>query len=977
MSTRITVLTLLLVSGLFAQPGDYFQQDVYYTIDITLNPITHKYHGQQKLIYTNNSPDELEYIWFHLYPNAYKDESTPYAKQQKHMYRRPFHYSDEKDRGYINLTSVKANGLEISWQYKEDAIDEAKLLLDKPLKPGETITIELDFNAQFPIVFSRSGHWGERYFHGTQWYPKVVVYDKYGWHPDSYVEVGEFYGEFGTFDVSITLPKNFVIDATGMLQENPFEEAFLDSIIEQSKKLTKIKDVEERNKFWQSWQKSHRNNTNYDSLKTVRFVAENVHDFAWFAGEDFMIHQKITQDNVLARVLTLPQNAYDWKDVPDWIDKTLWFYGDKVGKYKYPKATVVDGSHETSGGMEYPMITLITMDYQSWTNMLEMVIAHEVGHNWFQGMIGNNERASVFLDEGLNDYHEVAYMNHYYGFYNLTKFDSLLGSWNILDDLGEWHYHNLVYGSMARQHKEQPMSLRGEQFTRNSYSSSNYSKAGFMLNALKWMMGEKEFEEAIKTYFERWHFKHPGLDDFWNTMQEYTKEDINHFRKEWMETTHYNDFELEDYETSKSGSEFTTKVFVSNQGTIKGLPAPVHLVTAQNDTLEGRWSGNESDPVIFKHFSPVENVEVNLKRLFFETDYYNNSNFPEFEFAFLRPIPSFDKYKVTFYPYLGYEYFKDGTRLGTGFWSGNPIFNHYFFKGNAYYALESGNIGYSLKLDHRLPGFILNYSDVYLGIEDKDGLKNIDAKLKMVYRNPNSFAVRYNIQLGLSNIKLHDMIYHEPGIYQKSRYTSAKIEFNSRLRRMVYWADLNIRFEKSIDVLNSQADFFKFEIKEKFTFFLTKKVRSKLDVYIGSVTGDNVPSQELIFAGGDVDPKHEAFVPGYRGSAAPIRSYTLEKGMGMLGHGHQKGNYLKNKSGFAVGIEFDVPIIPTIYGRAGTMASSFNTLGDDKYFFESGFKIDSGFLSLTFPMYISDPIPGEENFEFRTFFNLESPINFD
>ncbi len=977
MFKQILLFTVFLSAILFAQNEEYFQQDVAYTIDITLNPNQHTYWGSEKLVYTNNSPDILDFIWLHLYPNAYKDGSTPYSKQQKYMYRRSFHFSEKKDRGYINLNSVKTNGQELKWEYKEGAIDEAKITLPTPLNPGETITINLEFDARFPIVFSRSGHWGNQYFHGAQWYPKVVVYDKYGWHPDSYFQVGEFYGEFGTFDVSISLPKNFVLDATGILQENPQEETFIDSIIADSQKLIKINDKEKRTEFWQDWQKEHRKKTNYDSLKTVRFIAKNVHDFAWFAGEDFMIHQKLNPDGVLARVLTLPRNAYNWKEVPDYIEKTLWFYGDKVGKYKYPKATVIDGSLKSGGGMEYPMITLITMNYQSWTNMLELVIAHEVGHNWFQGMLGNNERASVFLDEGLNSYHEVQYMNHYYGFYNLTKFDSLLGSWNVLDDIGEWHYHNFVYGNMAGQHKEQPMSLRGEQFTRESYSSSNYSKAGFMLNALKWMIGEKKFENAMHTYFDRWHFKHPELDDFWDTMQEFAKEDLDHFRKEWMETTHYNDFELDDYETTKSGDEFTTKVFVSNEGTIKGLAAPVHLVTINNDTLEGRWNGNESVPVIFKHDSPVQNVEVNLKRLFFETDYLNNSSFPEFEFTFLRPIPSFDKYKFTFFPYLGYEYFKDKTRLGSGFWAGNPLLKHYFLKGSAYYATGSGDIGYALRVDHRLPGFISNFSDVSLGISDKDGLKNINAGLKMVFLNPNNFAHRYNFQLTLSSIKLHDMVYHESGIYQKSRYTSAKVIFDARLRRMIYWADLNILFEKSIDILDSQVDYFKFELQEKLTFYLSKKVTTILDLYVGSISGDAIPSQELIFAGGDVDPKHEDFVPGYRGSVAPLRSYFLGKGMNMFGHGQVNRNYLRNNSGFAAGIELDAPLIPSIYGRVGTLALNFNSLGDGKYFVESGVKIKFGFATLVYPFYISDPLHGEDNFDFRFFFNLESPMSFD
>jgi len=347
MLKQILISTLILITFLNAQNNKYFQQDVEYIIDITLDPDSYTYSGTEQIVYTNNSPDQLDFIWLHLYPNAYKDETTPYARQQERERNREFHFSDEKDRGYFDLTSVKSADKEIDWSFKEGAIDEAKLNLPASLNPGESITIDLEFEARFPIAFSRSGHYKNAYFQGTQWYAKVVVYDKYGWHPDSYVDVGEFFGEFGTFDVSITLPYNYVIDATGVLQDNPQEAAFIDSIISDTKKIISISDKQKRNKAWHEWQDKQRDKTDFDSLKTVRFIAENVHDFAWFCGVDYMIHEKITEDNVLARVCVLPENVYDWRHVPDYIINTLDFYGKKVGTYKYPKAAVIDGSQIT------------------------------------------------------------------------------------------------------------------------------------------------------------------------------------------------------------------------------------------------------------------------------------------------------------------------------------------------------------------------------------------------------------------------------------------------------------------------------------------------------------------------------------------------------------------------------------------------------------------------------------------------------
>lgn len=966
------MIIVFLATSSSAQNKPYFQQDVAYKIEITLNPQTQKYFGTEKITYTNNSKDALSYLWFHLYPNAYKDESTHFARQQEHMRLRDFHFSNEDERGYINLESVTSIGQDLKWQYKEDAIDEVQIFLHKPLASGDSVTLNITFTAKFPIVFSRSGHWKKKYFQGTQWYPKVVVYDKYGWHPDSYLEVGEFYGEFGTFDVTITLPQNFVIDATGMLDKNADEQRFNDAIIEETKKLVSIKDDDEREDFYKSWKKEHRARTNFDSLKTVRFLAENVHDFAWFAGEDYMIHQKITQDSVLSKVLVLPENAYDWRFTPDYIEKTLWFYGDRVGKYKYPKAAVVDGTHESSGGMEYPMITLITINYGSFHNMLEMVISHEVGHNWFQGMLGSNERANVFLDEGLNTFYDAGNMAHLYGPTSFTHFDSLLGAFNTLEDVGEWHYYALQLGVQTSQGRMEPMNMRGEQYGRTNYSIVNYAKAVFMLNALRWTIGEENFDKAVKTYFERWHFKHPELDDFWVVMEEVSGQDLKHFRKEWMETTHYSDFKITCHKTKRNGAGFLSEVFVKDNGSMENLPAPVYMITENNDTLEGRWSGNEHEAIVFEHSSPLKSVEVNLKRLFFETDYLNNGSFPKVEFRFLDAIPGIDKYKVSFYPYLGYEYFKDGTRLGAGFIAGNWLQRHYLLSGSFYFGSESSQIGYNLAFSHRIPGALINYSNIYLSTEDKDGLKNISAAVQSYYSNPQNFTFLPRIKLGISHINLHDMHYHEAGIYERVKYTVGTINLNARYRKMLWNSEANLSFEKSLDFPESKTDYFKTEFRADGHFYLTKSIQATIDIYGGFVSGDDIPSQEYIFAGGNVDPKHENNVLGYRGSVAPLRSQAIEGGMNMPGYSHNKRVYLNNKAGVSSGAEIKFPYLPIIYGRVGALADNAGSLANQKFFSEAGLKMESGPLAITLPLWVSNPFSGEDNFEFRFYFSINS-----
>jgi len=496
-----------------------------------------------------------------------------------------------------------------------------------------------------------------------------------------------------------------------------------------------------------------------------------------------------------------------------------------------------------------------------------------------------------------------------------------------------------------------------------------------MLRALSWTMGQEKFSQAMHAYFERWQFKHPELDDFWQVMQEFSETSLTNFRKEWMETTHFNDFKIADYKTIKTEEGYKTDIYVKNDGTMKNLPAPVNLVTINNDTLEGHWTGSDDDVVTIKHVSSLKRIEVNLKRTIFELDYLNNSgSFPEFEFTFLRPVPSFDKYKFTFYPYLGYEYFNDGLRLGAGFWSGNFITTRYFVAGNFYYATESRVLGYGLISRHRFPGFIGNYSDVSAGILDKDGFKGLNFKIMMVSMDKWDTSIQYNFTLAMNVSKLYDMSYHEKGLYQQSQYSTVKVDFTTKFRKMLVRDDLTFAVEKTIDLFYSGKDYTKYEISNKMRYYISVNSNILWDFYLGSLDGNDIPIQELIYAGGDSDPKHEHHLIGYRGSIAPLRSFSLNSGMNLPGYARINGVYLNNRSGYATGLEFDLPYIPVIYGRFGSLFNKLSDLTDADVFYEAGTKIGNENFSMIFPLYISDPGSSDKNIDFRFFFNYELPF---
>src|ERR1700760_1291200 len=240
---RLLPLLLFILTGAIAQAQSYWQQKVDYTIDVTLNNTDKTLDGFIRIKYTNNSPDTLHFIWIHCWPNAYKNDRTAFSEQLLTNGRTDFYFADKEKRGYINRLDFRADGQEAKMEDPPLYIDIIKVLLPKPLNPGSQITLTTPFHEKLPYNFSRGG-WtltdpAKAAHHAfgkpppkpttppvtsyqiTQWYPKPAVYDREGWHPIPYLDQGEFYSEFGSFDVRITVPGDFVIAATGELQDAP------------------------------------------------------------------------------------------------------------------------------------------------------------------------------------------------------------------------------------------------------------------------------------------------------------------------------------------------------------------------------------------------------------------------------------------------------------------------------------------------------------------------------------------------------------------------------------------------------------------------------------------------------------------------------------------------------------------------------------------------------------------------------------
>ncbi|MGQ0738536.1 MAG: M1 family metallopeptidase [Bacteroidota bacterium] len=495
---KLFVLTATHCLLLFANCQlNYWQQHVNYTIDVTLNDKEHTLDGFEKIEYINNSPDSLKFIWFHLWPNAYKNDKTTFTDQLLENGSTKFYFSPKEDKGYINKLDFKVNNITAATEDHPQHIDIVKLILPSPLAPGQKIIISTPFHVKLPYNFSRGGHDGQSY-QATQWYPKPAVYDKDGWHPMTYLDQGEFYSEFGSFDVRITVPKNYVVAATGELQ-NAEEKEWMRSRASFTWEPIKGKEKNSAGQLKTTYQLFPESAA---ESKTLFYKQTHIHDFAWFADKRFIVNQDTCQlpSGKMIDVLTYytPQHKDSWNNSVLYAKRAVRHYAGLVGEYPYSVVQVVQGPESFGGGMEYPTITVISpMENKK---ALDKVIAHEIGHNWFYGILASNERNHPWMDEGMNSYYDEKYKNRHY--------------------TGEPKLERLIFETQAIEKLDQPIETSSEKYNAANYGLVAYYKTAEWMRYLESQLGTEVFNKAIQEYYRRWQFRHPGPDDFKKIMEE-------------------------------------------------------------------------------------------------------------------------------------------------------------------------------------------------------------------------------------------------------------------------------------------------------------------------------------------------------------------------------------------------------------------------------------------------------------------------
>jgi hypothetical protein len=705
---------------------EYWQQEVNYLIRVELDDKNHYLRGYEEFIYTNRSPNVIDEIFIHLWPNAFKDQSSAFAAQQLINGSTRFYDSKPENRGFIDSLRFQINGVETSYKpYVKDGkshIDIAHIILKQPLKPNESIKVSTPFRVKLPNSYSRLGHVAQQY-QITQWYPKPAVYDRYGWHPMPYLSQGEFYSEFGTFDVYITLPKNYVVGATGELQNNPEEEAWLQKREQRSNFL--LNDTARSSKkdvFMLDFPAN--------SKKTLHYRQDRVHDFAWFCDKQYYIQTSVvelpkTKRKVKTVALFNHKDRKAWKKATEFVNDAVYYYSDMVYEYPYSRCTAVDGALSAGAGMEYPMITVLG---GSSEGSLRTVTVHEVGHNWFYGLLANNERRYPWMDESINSYYEHRVLAKMVERLKKAEKDSTKNKEASLNvnsemknrqlsltlgakgfDIGEDMMAKFGSYYSIGANTDQALDQHSQAYTNTNYGTMIYMKGALSLEWLASYLGENVFDRCMQTYAAQWAFKHPDPSDMQAVFEAVSGENLSWFFSDYLSRAENIDLKIGQVKKLRNG---LTRVRVHNWNTLSPIPALVALKDKDGKVLAQQWTKPfiGRTQALFDGRIDWHRAEVNPNEVMVELPRANNVAFnrgllshvkpPVFKFLF-RPNERTDRIPIYYAPAIGYNY-RDGFMLGAGIYR-NPFPKRAFeFHALPMYAFANNSLAGSAGLTYRV-----------------------------------------------------------------------------------------------------------------------------------------------------------------------------------------------------------------------------------------------------------------------------------
>lgn len=668
-----------------------------YTIEVELEPSKRSLSGELEMVYKNTSNDTLQELWIHLYPNAYSSHSTPWAKQMVKIHQLDFKYG--RSLGKIDSIQFKSNGQPLTLMVSEDQEDIGVVLLNEPLLPGQSINMQTPFRVKLPEMHSRSGYAGS-FYSVTQWYPKFAVYEKSKWESMSYLEQGEFYSDFADYDVKVTLPSAYTFAATGYKSE-PID-------------------------------------TTQEKI-TYQVSLSNIHDFAWFASRRFIDQHKTIQlaSGKEVKLQVYAHNNAITDPVMTYLEAAIRKMSDYVGEYPYEVCTVVEGVAGIGVGMEYPTICNIGGEHQ-----LANVVIHEVVHNWWYGILANNERKQPFLDECMTSYYEKRIIDEL----NIKEIDVTtkmpkVSKYFGMNKLPKDGLNKSLILQQYRTNQHQALNIESEDFSFFNYYAMIYAKGAIDIDYLVQYIGEENFDSIIKDFYKKYQFQHIEIEDLKNHFASYPQFDTKWFFEDIITSNRLADMSVK--KISKNGSQLNIEV--QNKGKLSG-PVQLTVVDKKHNELFTTFTKPLAENETVNVETTVEGVHaiwLNREMSLPESRLKNNyakvnglKSWKPLQIRFLGAVEDPTKNQLFVTPVLGGNKY-DGFMLGMALYNSVFPVKSLEYELVPFYAFKSkqfnwiGNIFY-----HILPASQKPF-DIEIGIHSKSFTMNDRPKdLKFVKLQP-------------------------------------------------------------------------------------------------------------------------------------------------------------------------------------------------------------------------------------------------
>ena len=1052
---RRAALALLLLLLVPAPAAALSPPGLRYDVRVSLDPLRHRLTGRERIVYRSGADTALTALWLHAYPNAFGDHRTVYGRGAERAEDYALRFTPPAKRGWMTIDSVRVDGTPAVLHLDETV---GHVDLPRPLAPGDSAVLTLSFAVQIPKPIARLQHLGGRYT-VAQWYPKIAVYDERGWVCDPYYYATEFYGDFATFDVAITLPDRYWVGATGDLvgaeggdNEIPLFDAdsspdsvsvtlavaLADSLRGRrpGDGLRVVTDLSPRDGAWESavpfdgegratlraprgapvhvayrWRdrdaeyeeadaegrpgplrllvargdtiiadtlralarRSAPRDSVLPSLKTLRFHADRVHDFAWVAAADY-VRRDTTVAGVAVRALVYREDQKRWADAMRMTADALSYASARVGPYLWPRFTSAEAPCDNGSAMEYPMLT--TNDpvlYSPILEILDPTLSHELFHNWFYGMLASDERAHPWLDEGFTQWLEQDHLERKYP-HGLLRHAARV-PW--LRRLGPFELANeLPYLESAWTRDEQPMSLGADAFVNyGTYGTAAYAKPACMLHTLQGVIGDSLFGEFLKAYYHRGLFGHPRPGDVFRTAAEVSGRDLDRFFGDWVRTTRRASFALGGIRRERAGDAHRSTV------TVRRLEQMAFPLTLEARFADGTRQEKQVEPlaretpVVFESRSRLTGATLDPRHEIVEMNRLDNGSgrLPPVRLRPLYDFPSSEAMGFWYGPTI-WRGRAEGARLGlwvTGSYLPSRELPHGIRKAEAGLSLGTRDADVAWRLAASRRWGAIGARSVVRAEAVRDaglfraGLSAGNTRKRLGGLHPFvswEVAARYRDRFDMAPV---DPRYWSPG---RSFHGAGRVALEGLgpRRRERFAVDL-VRGWIAAGTGGSHApyaayDRASFEASQALRLLPTGSLAVGWRAFLGAA-GDRTP-RELLFDMAE-GPRLDAVRTFYLNDRGPVREsgrYLYDGGGGVRGYADRAllGERIAAASLSIAHRRLARPA--AVFADAGRIEGNGAARGT---LYDAGVTLEEGPLRLTFPLWLSRPDRNENPWEFR------------